>query len=174
MSILDNLNEKQQEAARKIDGQTLILAGAGSGKTRTITFKIAHMIKEKGISPKNILALTFTNKAAREMKERVEALIGSNSDILISTFHSFSVKLLRMYSERIGYGTNFTIYDTSDQKTLIKKILKDNNLENTFKPGVVINQISRLKELGLNYTTMGNQVDLRVTINQKLKTEFQE
>ena len=174
MSILDNLNEKQQEAARKIDGQTLILAGAGSGKTRTITFKIAHMIKEKGISPKNILALTFTNKAAREMKERVEALIGSNSDILISTFHSFSVKLLRMYSERIGYGTNFNIYDTSDQKTLIKKILKDNNLENTFKPGVVINQISRLKELGLNYTTMGNQVDLRVPINQKLKTVFQE
>lgn len=174
MSILNNLNDKQQEAARKIDGQTLILAGAGSGKTRTLTFKIAHMIKEKGINPRNILALTFTNKAATEMKERVKALIGSNSDISISTFHSFSVRLLRTYSERIGYGTNFNIYDTSDQKTLIKKILKNNNLEKKFKPSEIIGKISRFKELGLNYTNLGKYLDLKIPINIQLKNIFQE
>ncbi|WP_455515156.1 UvrD-helicase domain-containing protein, partial [Pseudostreptobacillus sp.] len=124
MSILDNLNDMQKKAAEILEGQTLILAGAGSGKTRTITFKIAHMIKEKNINPKNILALTFTNKAAKEMKERAESLIGSNTDIFITTFHSFALRLLRIYSERIGYGTNFNVYDSNDQRSIIKKIIK--------------------------------------------------
>lgn len=173
MSILDQLNEQQKEAAKKIEGQTLILAGAGSGKTRTITFKIAHMIKEKNIDPRNILALTFTNKAAKEMKERVEALIGSNSnDITISTFHSFSVKLLRMYAENIGYSKNFNIYDTNDQKVIVKKILKDNFLDN-FKEGDILNKISRLKELGLNYTNLHNEIDLSIPANRQFQKIFE-
>ncbi len=104
MSILDELNEEQRKAAEKIDGPVLILAGAGSGKTRTVTYRIAHMIKEKGISPLNIMALTFTNKAAKEMKERAEALIGPDANnLVVSTFHSFSVRLLKTYSDIIGY-----------------------------------------------------------------------
>ena len=103
MSILDGLNKEQREAAERIDGPVLILAGAGSGKTRTVTYRIAHMIKEKGISPLSILALTFTNKAAREMKERAEALVGNDvHNLQISTFHSFSVRLLRIYGDRLG------------------------------------------------------------------------
>ena len=126
MSILDELNEEQRKAAEKIDGPVLILAGAGSGKTRTVTYRIAHMIKEKGISPLNIMALTFTNKAAKEMKERAEALIGPDANnLVVSTFHSFSVRLLKTYSDRIGYGRNFNIYDVDDQKTIINKIKKD-------------------------------------------------
>ena len=128
MSILDGLNEEQRKAAEKVDGPVLILAGAGSGKTRTVTYRIAHMIKELGISPLNIMALTFTNKAAKEMKERAENLIGPESqNLVVSTFHSFSVRLLKTYSERIGYGTNFNIYDVDDQKSIINKIKKHNN-----------------------------------------------
>lgn len=104
----------------------MILAGAGSGKTRTVTYRIAHMVKEIGISPLNILALTFTNKAAREMKERATALIGHEANnLVVSTFHSFSVRLLKTYSERIGYGRNFNIYDVDDQKSIITKIKKN-------------------------------------------------
>ena len=100
MSILDKLNEEQRKAAEKVDGPVLILAGAGSGKTRTVTYRMAHMIKERGISPLNILALTFTNKAAKEMKERAEELIGAEAqNLVVSTFHAFSVRLLKMYAE---------------------------------------------------------------------------
>lgn len=153
MSILDQLNEKQKLAAQKIEGQTLILAGAGSGKTRTLTFKIAYMIKEKNIDPKNILALTFTNKAAKEMKERIEKLLGENSkDIIISTFHSFAVKILRIYAERLGFTRYFNIYDTNDQKTLVKKILKNLN-KDSLKIGNIVNQISKAKEEGKNLSS---------------------
>lgn len=174
MSILDNLNDMQKKAAEILEGQTLILAGAGSGKTRTITFKIAHMIKEKNINPKNILALTFTNKAAKEMKERAESLIGSNTDILITTFHSFALRLLRIYSERIGYGTNFNVYDSNDQRSIIKKIIKKYDWEKLYKPTQILNKISRIKELGIKYTELWKIMDIKIPENSHLKTIYME
>lgn len=104
MSILDNLNSEQKKAASQINGPSLILAGAGSGKTRTITFKIAYMVKELNIDPSSIIALTFTNKSANEMKERIESLVGIDArSIVISTFHSFAVRLLRKYGANVGF-----------------------------------------------------------------------
>ncbi|WP_027127849.1 ATP-dependent helicase [Fusobacterium perfoetens] len=150
MSILDALNEQQKKAGEKIEGPVLILAGAGSGKTRTITYRIAHMILEKGISPYSILAVTFTNKAAKEMKERVENLIGEDGKkIMLSTFHSFGLKLLRIYGNKIGYNPNFTIYDVDDQKKVIKSILKTLVVEDKdLTEGKIASIISRLKEDG--------------------------
>ncbi|MGL5204333.1 ATP-dependent helicase [Cetobacterium sp.] len=148
MSILDKLNEKQRAAAQKIEGPLLILAGAGSGKTRTITYRIAHMINEKGISPYKILAVTFTNKAAKEMRERVESLIGDDAHkAMISTFHSFGVRLLRVYGDKLGYGANFTIYDTDDQKRVVRAIMKELVVgDKTLTEGAVVSIISKLKE----------------------------
>ena len=134
MSILDKLNDRQKKAASQIEGALLILAGAGSGKTRTITYRIAHMVEEVGISPYHILAVTFTNKAAKEMKERVESLIGEDGKrVMVSTFHSFSLRLLRVYGDRLGYSPNFTIYDVDDQKRIIKNILKELGREKDLK-----------------------------------------
>lgn len=148
MSILDKLNDKQREAASKIEGALLILAGAGSGKTRTITYRIAYMIEELGISPYKILAVTFTNKAAKEMKERVESLVGEDAKrVMISTFHSFGLRLLRVYGDRLGYNSNFTIYDTDDQKKIIKNIMKELVVKDkNLKEGIVASIISKLKE----------------------------
>lgn len=148
MSILDKLNERQREAAEKIEGALLILAGAGSGKTRTITYRIAHMIKEVGVSPYKILAVTFTNKAAKEMKERVEDLVGEEAKrVMISTFHSFGLRLLRVYGDRLGYNSNFTIYDTDDQKRVVKNIMKDLVIKDkSLKESLVVSIISKLKE----------------------------
>ncbi|WP_047384269.1 MULTISPECIES: ATP-dependent helicase [unclassified Cetobacterium] len=148
MSILDKLNEKQRAAAQKIEGPLLILAGAGSGKTRTITYRIAHMINEKGISPYKILAVTFTNKAAKEMRERVELLIGDDAHkAMISTFHSFGVRLLRVYGDKLGYGANFTIYDTDDQKRVVRAIMKELVVtDKSLTEGAVVSIISKLKE----------------------------
>lgn len=152
MSILDKLNDRQREAAEKIDGALLILAGAGSGKTRTITYRIAHMIQEVGISPYKILAVTFTNKAAKEMKERVESLIGEDAlKTMISTFHSFGLRLLRVYGDRLGYGSNFTIYDVDDQKRVVKNIMKDLVIKDKeLKEGVIASIISKTKEEGIS------------------------
>ena len=151
-SILDQLNEQQRKAGEKIDGPLLILAGAGSGKTRTITYRIAHMILERGISPYSILAVTFTNKAAKEMKERVENLIGEDGKkVMLSTFHSFGLRLLRIYSSKIGYNPNFTIYDTDDQKRVVKSILKQLAEKDTdLTAGRIVSKISRLKEEGVS------------------------
>ena len=148
MSILNRLNDRQREAASKIEGALLILAGAGSGKTRTITYRIAHMIQEIGISPYSILAVTFTNKAAKEMKERVEDLIGEDAKkTMISTFHSFGLRLLRIYGDRLGYGANFTIYDTDDQKRVVKNILKELVVKDkNLTEGIIVSKISKLKE----------------------------
>lgn len=148
MSILDRLNDRQREAASKIEGALLILAGAGSGKTRTITYRIAHMIKEIGISPYSILAVTFTNKAAKEMRERVEDLIGEDAKkTMVSTFHSFGLRLLRIYGDRLGYGANFTIYDTDDQKRVVKNILKELVVKDkNLTEGIIVSKISKLKE----------------------------
>lgn len=168
MSILDELNEEQRKAAERTEGPILILAGAGSGKTRTVTYRIAHMVKELGISTLNILALTFTNKAAKEMKERAEALIGPESNnLIVSTFHSFSVRLLKAYSERIGYGRNFNIYDVDDQKSIINKIKKELNIGNDeLTPVRLVNKISKLKEQGIGVDTLEKEIDVKIAANK--------
>ena len=168
MSILNKLNENQRKAAEKIEGPVLILAGAGSGKTRTVTYRIAHMIKERNISPLNILALTFTNKAAREMKERAEELIGEENsyNLVVSTFHSFAVRILKTYSERIGYGRNFNIYDVDDQKSIITKIKKEMNIKDDIAPGRIANRISKLKEDGVGLDEVSRQLDLKIPANR--------
>lgn len=125
MSIYDTLNKEQKEAVLTTDGPLLLLAGAGSGKTRVLTHRIAYLIDEMGVNPWNILAITFTNKAAEEMRERVDRIVGFGADqIWVSTFHSTCVRILRRYIDRLGYENNFTIYDTDDQKTVIKDICK--------------------------------------------------
>ena len=150
LNLLEKLNDKQREAASQIDGSILILAGAGSGKTRTITYRIAHMIENVGISPYSILAVTFTNKAAKEMRARVEELVGDVAKACtISTFHSFGMRLLRMYGKEVGYNSNFTIYDTDDQKRIVKAILKGQNLSiNGVKltERDLVSMISKIKE----------------------------
>ena len=150
LNLLEKLNDKQKEAASQIDGSILILAGAGSGKTRTITYRIAHMIENVGISPYSILAVTFTNKAAKEMRDRVEELVGDIAKACtISTFHSFGMRLLRMYAKEVGYNSNFTIYDTDDQKRMVKAILKGQNLSlNGVKltERDIVSMISKIKE----------------------------
>lgn len=125
MGIYDILNDKQQEAVYHTDGPLLILAGAGSGKTRVLTHRIAYLIEEKGINPWNILAITFTNKAAGEMRERVDKLVGVGSEsVWVSTFHSMCVRILRRHIELLGFDTNFTIYDADDQKTLMRDVCR--------------------------------------------------
>ena len=121
MSIYDTLNKEQKEAVLHTEGPLLLLAGAGSGKTRVLTHRIAYLIDEMGVKPWNILAITFTNKAAGEMRERVDNLVGFGAgQVWVSTFHSTCVRILRRYIDRIGYGNNFTIYDTDDQKSVMK------------------------------------------------------
>ena len=123
--ILEGLNDKQYEAVTNTEGPSLVIAGAGSGKTKVLTHKIAYLMGEKNVSPFNILAITFTNKAANEMKERVEKLVGDVAkDMWIGTFHSICVRILRRYIDRIGFDSSFIIFDTSDQRTLIKECLK--------------------------------------------------
>ena len=125
-----SLNPMQQEAVYHTEGPVLILAGAGSGKTRVLTHRIAYLIEEKGVNPWNIMAITFTNKAAQEMRERVDNIVGFGSEsIWVSTFHSSCVRILRRYIDRLGYDNNFTIYDTDDQKTVIKEVCKKLDLD---------------------------------------------
>ena len=121
MSLLDALNEPQRQAVMATDGPLLILAGAGSGKTRVLTHRTAYLIEECGVNPYNIMAITFTNKAAGEMRERIDQMVGYGSEsIWVCTFHSTCVRILRRYIDRLGFGTNFTIYDSDDQKTLMR------------------------------------------------------
>ena len=150
---LSNLNKQQYEAATTIDGPLLILAGAGSGKTNTMTHRIAYMIKEKGVFPYSILAVTFTNKAAKEMRDRVDRLIGKNSGsfrvswMWIQTFHSACLRILRSDCERLGYSKSFVVYDPVDQKALVKKLVKDLGFDDKrFTPAYVLAKISDAKE----------------------------
>jgi len=147
MDTLKGLNPEQKKAVKHHQGPLLILAGAGSGKTRVLTHRIAHLIYEYGVSPYNILAVTFTNKAAGEMKERIENLISADSKaIWMSTFHSICVRILRREINKLGYNTNFVIFDTSDQRTLIKNILKELNIDTKkFNPRAVLGTISSAK-----------------------------
>lgn len=144
--LLSELNEEQRNAAACIEGPVMIIAGAGSGKTRTLTYRIAHLIEE-GVDPFNILALTFTNKAASEMKERIVALVGKDAkNIWMGTFHSIFAKVLRFEAEKLGYISSFTIYDTDDSKSAIKQIIKSLNLDpKAYNVGYVLGRISMAK-----------------------------
>ena len=151
MTYLNDLNDQQREAVLTSEGPVLILAGAGSGKTKTVTQKIAYLIQERGVSPYHILAFTFTNKAAQEMKDRVEALLGQSvQGMWIGTFHSICVRILRRYHDRLGYDGNFSIYDRSDQLRAVKETLKELNLsKDLFKERSVLGAIGAFKNQGI-------------------------
>lgn len=146
-SLLDGMNPQQQKAVLKTEGPLLIMAGAGSGKTRVLTHRIAYLIAEKGINPWNILAITFTNKASKEMKERVSQIIAGEGDsVWVSTFHSMCVRILRRDVDLIGYNSNFTIADPAEQLTLIKRIIREMNLDDKkFEPRQMLGKISQAK-----------------------------
>jgi len=146
MNYLDELNPSQREAAEHIDGPAMIIAGAGSGKTRVLTYRIAHLI-DNGVEPFNIMALTFTNKASKEMRSRIEKIAGSDAkNIWMGTFHSVFARILRSEADRIGYTSNFTIYDSEDSKTLLRQIIKEQYLDDkVYKPNLVLGRISGAK-----------------------------
>lgn len=148
MSIYDTLNEQQRQGVLTTDGPVLLLAGAGSGKTRVLTHRVAYLIEEKDVNPYNILAITFTNKAAAEMRERVDRLVGIDAGgAWIMTFHAACIRILRRYIERIGYANGFTIYDTDDQKTIMRQVLKKLDLDpKLYKDRSVLSQISNAKD----------------------------
>lgn len=146
-NYLNTLNDPQREGVVNINGPCMIIAGAGSGKTRVLTYRIAHLIEHHGVDPFNIMALTFTNKAAKEMRERIESVVGLNArNLWIGTFHSVFARILRAEAPLLGYPNNFTIYDTDDCKSLLKTIVKEMGLDETqYKPNVVYNRISAVK-----------------------------
>ena len=147
MNLVQNMNDNQLKAILKTEGAVMVIAGAGSGKTRVLTNRIAYLISEKNILENNILAITFTNKAAKEMKERIYALVGETSKyIWINTFHSMCVRILRQHIELLGYNKNFTILDTSEQKSIIKNIVRSLDLsEDAYQPANVLKIISNAK-----------------------------
>ena len=159
-SMLAGLNPEQQQAVKCTQGPLLVVAGAGSGKTSVLTRRIAYLIREKGVAPWNILAITFTNKAASEMRERVKQLLDSDADsIWMSTFHALCVRILRRYAEKIGYANNFSIADTAEQLTLIKRILKELNIDSKkFDPKSLVNAISNAKNDLLDPVEYAKQV----------------
>lgn len=148
MSIYDTLNDRQKQAVMQTEGPVLILAGAGSGKTRVLTHRVAYLIDKEGVNPYQIMAITFTNKAAGEMRERVDQIVGFGSEqIWVSTFHSTCVRILRRYIDRLGYDNNFTIYDTDDQKGVMKEICKKLQIDTkTLKERTILSAISSAKD----------------------------
>ncbi|MDD3839372.1 MAG: DNA helicase PcrA [Clostridia bacterium] len=159
MDLNKILNDQQAKAVRKTEGPLLILAGAGSGKTRVLTYRIAYLIGEHGVNPSNIAAITFTNKAADEMKERVANIVGElGYFVTISTFHSFCVRILRRNADKIGYNNNFVIYDAKDQLTLVKECIKELDIsEKYYAPKSVKNNISNIKDTLINYQEFAQQ-----------------
>ncbi len=176
IDLLKNLNQQQQEAARHIEGPLLILAGAGSGKTSTMTHRIAHLIRNERISPYNILAVTFTNKAAKEMRDRVESLIGGGINMWILTFHSACLRILRKHAELVGYNQDFIVYDPTDQKVVIKNCIKEKNVdEKKYSPAYVLSIISDCKEKGISPIKFAatNEKDFKGKIVSELYTAYE-
>ena len=169
------MNEKQQEAVLHTEGPLLILAGAGSGKTRVLTHRTAYLIEEKGVNPYNIMAITFTNKAAGEMRERIDEMVGYGSEsIWVSTFHSTCVRILRRFIDHIGFSTNFTIYDADDQKTLMKDICKRLQIDTKiYKERMFLNVISHAKDELIDPITFSLQAQGDYT-KQRQATVYQE
>lgn len=178
MNILKDLNPSQREAVTTTEGPVLVLAGAGSGKTRVIVHRIAYLIKEKSVSPFHILAVTFTNKAAKEMKERVDRLLGTrvSHDVWVSTFHSMGARILRKDGERIGIPRNFVIYDEQDQMSLVKECLKDLNITTKdFSPGSMLYAISGAKDKLLSPESYAEQArDYFENTAAKIYKKYQE
>ena len=151
MFNLDGLNPEQKSAAETVEGPVLILAGAGSGKTRTVTYRIGHMIRNLGIPAHQILAVSFTNKAAKEMKQRVRKLLGSKKiqGISLCTFHSLGIQILKKEIHHLGYSNQFAIYDTSDQISVLREIMKRYKAGKNFQLKMLQAKISNLKNMGL-------------------------
>ena len=149
MNFVQNMNDNQLKAILKTDGAVMVIAGAGSGKTKVLTYKVAHLIDDCDVRPWNILAITFTNKAANEMKERIQNLVGDViNDIWLGTFHSICVRILRKFIDRLGYDVSFVIFDSADQKTLVKKCLKELDIDSKiFTEKSIINEISNAKNM---------------------------
>src|SRR5690625_846126 len=158
--LLTGLNKEQKEAVKHTEGALLIMAGAGSGKTRVLTHRIAYLLSEKDVSPRNVLAITFTNKAAREMRDRVNQLVGQGGEqIWVSTFHSMCVRILRRDIDRIGYSRNFTILDSSDQLTVVRQVLRNLNIDpKQFDPRAMLGKISSAKNELITYEAYNNRV----------------
>lgn len=171
------LNDMQEQACEHVDGPLLILAGAGSGKTRVITHRVAYLMEHEGVNPLNILAITFTNKAAREMRERVDLIVGDGADrVWVSTFHSLCVRILRRYADKIGYGKNFDIYDSDDQKSTVKSILKDFQIDpRRYPEKMFMAEISKAKEKYLSPDEFAkkNVADYAGTKAAEVYTEYQ-
>lgn len=170
-NILDELNEAQRKAVEITDGPVMIIAGAGSGKTRALTYRIAYLLS-KGVDAFNILALTFTNKAAREMKERIHQLVGTSEarNVWMGTFHSVFAKILRAEAEKLGYPSNFTIYDTDDSKSLMRSIIKEQNLDpKQYVPSYVLHRISSAKSSLLNEFDYNTNAELMAQDRQANK-----
>ena len=163
IDLLKDLNEPQREAVTTIEGPVMVIAGAGSGKTRALTYRVAYMIQE-GIDPFSIMALTFTNKAAREMKERIMQLVNASDarNVWMGTFHSIFARILRIEAEKIGFTPNFSIYDTDDSKTLITQILKDLNIDTkVYPPKQVLSRISSAKSSLYSPEDYANDADIQ-------------
>jgi len=161
MDYLDHLNPPQREGVENLEGPTMIIAGAGSGKTRVLTYRIAHLIRSKQVDPFSILALTFTNKAAKEMRGRIEKVVGTDArNLWMGTFHSVFARILRSESDKLGYPSNFTIYDTDDSKSLIRNIVREMGLDDkVYKVNIVYNRISGAKNNLISWQNyMGNSV----------------
>lgn len=177
-NIYETLNDMQQIATFHTNGPLLILAGAGSGKTRVLTHRIAYLIEEENINPYNIMAITFTNKAAAEMRSRVNKIVGFGAEqVWVSTFHSACVRILRRYIDRIGYNNDFTIYDTDDQKRLMKNVIRDLNLDpKMYKESAVLNKISDFKNklLTTGDVSAMAQGDFKLVNVSKIYNEYQE
>ena len=153
MDYIDQLNKSQREAVLNVEGPCLVIAGAGSGKTRVLTYRIAHLIKKHNVDPFSILALTFTNKASNEMKDRIEQVVGTDArNLWMGTFHSVFARILRAEGNKIGYPSNFTIYDTQDSKSLIKNIVQELGYDNKlYKENYIYNRISNAKNRLISY-----------------------
>lgn len=172
MEFLEELNEEQRKAVTHAGGPLLILAGAGSGKTRVLTYRVAYLIKACGVAPNNIIAITFTNKAAREMKERIEQLLPNTKGLIVSTFHSACVRFLHYDIDKLGYSRNFIIFDNHDQQVLIKDCLKSLNIdEKKFAPKSVLNYIGRAKD---NLLTPEKCIDIANNLREKTMAQVYE
>ncbi|MCC5939739.1 MAG: UvrD-helicase domain-containing protein [Lunatimonas sp.] len=176
MDYLSSLNPQQREAVECTEGPLMIIAGAGSGKTRVLTIRIAHLIHQKGVDPFQILSLTFTNKAASEMKQRIEKLIGLEArNTWMGTFHSVFAKILRVEAGKLGYPSNFTIYDTEDSKSLIRSIVKEKKLDDkVYKPNTVLSRISGAKNRLISWQTYLNDPYVRADDEAALKPKMGE
>ena len=161
-NLLNGMNPEQEKAVKATEGPLLIMAGAGSGKTRVLTHRIAYLVVEKEVYPSKILAITFTNKAAREMRERIDGLLGNGTgeSMWVSTFHSMCVRILRRDIDRIGYSKSFSILDTTEQLTVIKRILKDENIDpKKYDPRSMLNAISSAKNECIDAETFASQMN---------------